>query len=681
MENEEKLINKDFSGKKLLIVDDDPIDIKETMTSLKPLNFETIDISTTGQECLDLIKRGSEYDVILLDLMMPVMDGQKILNELKKNEDFKTPVIALTSDKEWFKTFKPTGFADYLQKPFDTERLKEKLTNVFEHPEEVKEEKVEEKEEIKELDNKVEVPTPTPAEPKEEKPKPIKKKKFNIIGYFFLMLVIFVVLETIAEILAGIPTTAAFTSKYGQQMIGELFWGMSMLFIVLMFGNSYIFTEKKEGLIKSITHGAPILILGLLVLVGNISEIAPTISSKAGLINVVALLIYCVFIGITEEFMCRAWLQNEFIERYGKTRKQVIISIILASLVFGAIHFSNILMGQTVIETIAQVIHATAAGMIFGAIYYRTKNIWSVAALHAFWDFAIFLGELNIIKDCTYGDPTTGVLIYNIAGILPLVIMHIITFIVLVRKSKILPLVAQGYVPDETMKKKDDKLKLTLIIVGVISYFALTAIVNLFATSINKELEEYTTCYEYKNIKLDKENFEVHTPYFDKYTITKEIDLPCDETDEVTGDGVVERKFEKKTLFFEIGRENATDAKYISIKTNNDYEHKLTFEDNIIDRYFVVEHDGFMYIVVNVIDEKDNGSMIYFAKVSMENFDETATYVDSIEKEFKTFKLPEIYRISYITYTDKSDLNPYFVGDYYTFLINNEGEILVIDEE
>ena len=81
------------------------------------------------------------------------------------------------------------------------------------------------------------------------------------------------------------------------------------------------------------------------------------------------------------------------------------------------------------------------------------------------------------------------------------------------------------------------------------------------------------------------------------------------------------------------------------------------------------------------IDEKDNGSMIYFAKVSMENFDETATYVDSIEKEFKTFKLPEIYRISYITYTDKSDLNPYFVGDYYTFLINNEGEILVIDEE
>ena len=44
---------------------------------------------------------------------------------------------------------------------------------------------------------------------------------------------------------------------------------------------------------------------------------------------------------------------------------------------------------QTLFETIMQVLQTTSVGILLGAIYFRTKNIWSVVALHGFYDFAI----------------------------------------------------------------------------------------------------------------------------------------------------------------------------------------------------------------------------------------------------------------------------------------------------
>ena len=49
------------------------------------------------------------------------------------------------------------------------------------------------------------------------------------------------------------------------------------------------------------------------------------------------------------------------------------------------------------VDVIVQVISAAASGIGFGTIYYKTKNIWSVVFLHAFWDFSIMLGETSTV--------------------------------------------------------------------------------------------------------------------------------------------------------------------------------------------------------------------------------------------------------------------------------------------
>ena len=129
------IINKDsnsnnspLAGRKILIVDDNKLNIKVAIRALSSFNFE-IDDALSGQECIDKIKAGNKYDLILMDIMMPGLSGVQTLEELLKDPNFKAPVLALTADavqgsKE---RYLKAGFNDYLAKPFTKDQIKEKL--------------------------------------------------------------------------------------------------------------------------------------------------------------------------------------------------------------------------------------------------------------------------------------------------------------------------------------------------------------------------------------------------------------------------------------------------------------------------------------------------------------------------------------------------------------------------
>ena len=85
------------SNKKILIVDDSKINIKVARKALQDFNFE-IDECYDGQECLDKLPNGNEYDLILMDIMMPNMSGETAIARLKENPNFNIPTIALTAD-------------------------------------------------------------------------------------------------------------------------------------------------------------------------------------------------------------------------------------------------------------------------------------------------------------------------------------------------------------------------------------------------------------------------------------------------------------------------------------------------------------------------------------------------------------------------------------------------------
>lgn len=112
------------NGKRILIVDDNKLNLKVAEKLLKPYDVITKSV-TSGQECLEVIKNNEYFDLILLDQMMPDMDGIETLNQLKKIDNFSTPVIVLTADAivGVRDKYLSVGFNDYLSKPIDVDEL------------------------------------------------------------------------------------------------------------------------------------------------------------------------------------------------------------------------------------------------------------------------------------------------------------------------------------------------------------------------------------------------------------------------------------------------------------------------------------------------------------------------------------------------------------------------------
>ena len=126
-----KDINIDYSKKKVLVVDDNILNLKVANRALSDLNLKIEEV-TSGKEAIEKVNK-NKYDVILLDIMMPEMDGVKTLQELKKIEDFNIPVVALTADAlEGAKEkYLQEGFNDYIAKPFTRNQIKEKLDKLL----------------------------------------------------------------------------------------------------------------------------------------------------------------------------------------------------------------------------------------------------------------------------------------------------------------------------------------------------------------------------------------------------------------------------------------------------------------------------------------------------------------------------------------------------------------------
>lgn len=115
----------DLSNKKVLIVDDNPMNLKVAARLLKNYQFH-IDEVDSGFACIEKIQSGEHYDLILLDDMMPKMSGVETLKQLKNMSDgFTIPTIALTANaiSGMREKYLADGFNDYLAKPINKEEL------------------------------------------------------------------------------------------------------------------------------------------------------------------------------------------------------------------------------------------------------------------------------------------------------------------------------------------------------------------------------------------------------------------------------------------------------------------------------------------------------------------------------------------------------------------------------
>jgi CheY-like chemotaxis protein len=112
-------------GRKVLVVDDDARNIFALTTILENQDMEVIS-ATNGRQAIELIKGTLDLSVVLMDIMMPEMDGFETMREIRKDPEFRTlPILALTAkamkgDRE---KCLEAGASDYIAKPVNTDQL------------------------------------------------------------------------------------------------------------------------------------------------------------------------------------------------------------------------------------------------------------------------------------------------------------------------------------------------------------------------------------------------------------------------------------------------------------------------------------------------------------------------------------------------------------------------------
>lgn len=123
---------------KVLVVDDDP-DILDAITTILSTQPYSIDTARDGVECVDKV-RADVPDLIVLDLLMPKVDGFAVVRELRDNPRYaKVPILILTSVREDASRRRyelETGLAmdvqDYVEKPVSPADLLERVSNLLE---------------------------------------------------------------------------------------------------------------------------------------------------------------------------------------------------------------------------------------------------------------------------------------------------------------------------------------------------------------------------------------------------------------------------------------------------------------------------------------------------------------------------------------------------------------------
>lgn len=114
-----------LNGKKIMIVDDDMRNVFALSSVLEDRNMDVV-VAKNGIECLEKLEEVDSIDCILMDIMMPKMDGYEAMTEIRKKSEFaKLPIIALTAKAMKGDRSKciDAGASDYLSKPVNTDKL------------------------------------------------------------------------------------------------------------------------------------------------------------------------------------------------------------------------------------------------------------------------------------------------------------------------------------------------------------------------------------------------------------------------------------------------------------------------------------------------------------------------------------------------------------------------------
>ena len=444
-----------------------------------------------------------------------------------------------------------------------------------------------------------EKPAEEPAQPAQEQQAPVqpapaateKKPKKKMSKWLFTIIMTAVFLAITELVIWGqggkFLVDAIKNYPQGNLVISEAVLASLVLIVMLLFKNSYVFTQKQEKVTKGLYYGLFFLIASSFAFLIYGLGSGAIFAGKP----VVNLLVGCFLVGVAEEFLCRGWLLNEFLERYGDTKKGVWFSIITSGVIFGLIHLGNIAnAGQSVPTTITQVVNAAGIGIVFGTIYYKTKNIWSVIILHALWDFCLMLSDVAPVMS-----ETPVVTSFSIIGFI---------FSLLMVGSQMLSIAPHF----KDINAEPKKVSVILCSIGAVVLYGMFMIATSLSSVDLGTLSE-AKVYTYGNLALD--NYAVTRDNYDTYYIRYSVpETEIDDGELIPAKTEEEDEAAAFDLFRNVmntrPKQEAGDYKF---KFYEKEENKLVFENEITGKS--VEFDCQALEDFIIVEQKDNFILAY----------------------------------------------------------------------
>ncbi len=170
-------------------------------------------------------------------------------------------------------------------------------------------------------------------------------------------------------------------------------------------GSLGLLSRRGIGFARGLVCGVALLALFVLFGLYGIAQLVVSGSAAPSATIIIKTAVYFLLVGIGEEFLARAVSAQTLLAHFGLTHAGVMKACALSGVIFGAMHFVNLLQ-LDVGSVLAQVAVTTGAGILFSAIYFRCGNIWACVILHMLWDATLFAAISG--SQITDGSSTAG---------------------------------------------------------------------------------------------------------------------------------------------------------------------------------------------------------------------------------------------------------------------------------
>jgi len=209
---------------------------------------------------------------------------------------------------------------------------------------------------------------------------------FSLLAILFGSLLTEIPIKGMLTPYVGVQPAHYLTLILEQGLTGGLF------FLVLAhFGwlNTAGFTPPRRW--HALWLGWPLLLFTLI----NIEAGIVVDTSKPGLI--VLHLLTALSTGWVEEVLFRGVVVTTFLQKWGRSRQGIYLTVLVSSVLFGATHLLNFVLGRKpLLDTATQITFAIFFGVIFAACVLRNLSIWPMILLHAAVDWAGTLDEIAV---------------------------------------------------------------------------------------------------------------------------------------------------------------------------------------------------------------------------------------------------------------------------------------------